>query len=111
MVEAILEGELDKVKELMGLSAGYAEHARLPLGALSEENEAKLREGAGRVGDGKGEIKMTELIPIPNFQCPKCGKMSIVSEPAFPVPLPPIGPGVDSNPRRYRCLACGYIFC
>jgi len=47
---------------------------------------------------------------VPNFQCPECGKMSVVEgyfdiygSPVRPPPLP-------DKAYRYKCLSCGFLF-
>jgi predicted RNA-binding Zn-ribbon protein involved in translation (DUF1610 family) len=48
--------------------------------------------------------------PVPNFQCPRCGKMSVMKG-YFDVL---IGASFSAPPNvpycRYKCLSCGCIF-
>ena len=47
---------------------------------------------------------------VPNFQCPKCGKMSVVFELVPNIFLNPIYSESGSHCYgTYRCLACGYV--
>jgi predicted RNA-binding Zn-ribbon protein involved in translation (DUF1610 family) len=46
--------------------------------------------------------------PVPNFQCPKCGKMSVVKY--LVLILPPTPNSRSRGFYRFKCLACGYVF-
>ena len=61
---------------------------------------------------GRGFLKGDENImkTVPNFQCPKCGKMSVVFELVPNIFLNPIYSESGSHCYgTYRCLACGYV--